>query len=68
MQKIIRLALMLLLLEALTLANTRLSEQTAESVQSSTKADEKRERWSSTPAMGERTRGRWEKAGSWKRI
>ena len=41
MQKIIRLALMLLLLAALTLANTRLSEQTAESVQSSTKADEK---------------------------
>ena len=41
MQKIIRLALMLLLLAALALANTRLSEQTAESVQSSTKADEK---------------------------
>lgn len=32
---------MLLLLAALALANTRLSEQTAESVQSSTKADEK---------------------------
>ena len=41
MQKIIRLALMLLLLAALALANTRLSEQTAESVQSSAKADEK---------------------------
>lgn len=32
---------MLLLLAALALANTRLSEQTAESVQSSAKADEK---------------------------
>ena len=41
MQKIIRLALMLFLLAALALANTRLSVQTAESVQSSTKADEK---------------------------
>ena len=63
LQKIIRLALMLLLLAALALANTRLSEQTAESVQSSTKADEKREKgghrrrpWGKGPGEGGRRR------------